>query len=53
MRGLHLQEESVEYLENQKDTNGLSVEIAKGVSTRCESYCGVSQFCNQFKEEEG
>jgi len=53
VRVLHSQEEADEYLEKQKDTKGLSVEIAKGVSTRCESYCGVSQFCNQFKEEEG
>tara|TARA_R100000963_G_C4641309_1_gene104949 strand:+ start:827 stop:1714 length:888 start_codon:yes stop_codon:yes gene_type:complete len=52
VRVLHSQEEADEYLEKQKDTKGLSIEIAKGVSTRCESYCSVSEFCKQFNKEE-
>ena len=29
---------------------GLFVQYRKGTSTRCNSYCPVSQFCQQFQE---
>lgn len=33
------------------EDNKFHVEHRKGSSVRCESYCGVNKFCNQYQEE--
>jgi len=46
LRLLPTEEQAKEYIGDQD----LSIEFRKGVSTRCEGYCEVSQFCNQYRE---
>lgn len=46
LRLLPTEEQAKEYIGDQN----LSIEFRKGVSTRCEGYCEVSQFCNQYRE---
>lgn len=41
--------EAEEYLVG--NGSDLSIEISKGESIRCDGYCPVAQFCNQYKEE--
>ena len=45
LRLLPTEEQAKEYIGDQD----FSVEFRKGVSTRCEGYCEVSQFCNQYR----
>ena len=51
VRVLSSQEEADEFMDGHKDKKLLQVEMAEGQSVRCESYCSVSQFCNQYQEE--
>jgi len=51
VRVLSSQEEADEFMDRHKDKKLLQVEMAEGQSVRCESYCSVSQFCNQYQEE--
>ena len=46
LRLLPTEEKAKEYIGDQN----LSIEFRKGVSTRCEGYCEVSQFCKQYRE---
>ena len=46
LRLLPTKEQAKKYIGDQD----LSIEFRKGVSTRCEGYCEVSQFCNQYRE---
>ena len=46
LRLLPTEEQAKEYIGDQN----LSIEFRKGLSTRCEGYCEVSQFCNQYRE---
>ena len=50
LRVLFNQKDADEYKESHKDSKNLSIEILKGKAIRCESYCSVAQFCNQYKE---
>jgi len=50
VRVLNSQDEADKYLEGQDDKN-LSIEVAKGKYVRCESYCNVAEFCNQYQKE--
>ena len=52
LRVLSTQDEAEEYLGSHKDKEKLSIEFLEGKSTRCESYCSVAEFCNQYKLEE-
>jgi hypothetical protein len=39
------------FIKNQEGANALSVECRLGEYTRCcENFCGVAQFCDQYKE---
>ena len=50
VRVLDSMEDAQKYIDNQSD-NTLYVEERKGVNTRCEgNFCGVSEFCSQFRE---
>ena len=51
LRVLSSQEEADKYISGHKDEKDLSVEVALGKSVRCESYCPVAEFCNQYQEE--
>ena len=51
LRVLDSQEEADKYMSGHKDEKDLSVEVALGKSVRCESYCPVAEFCNQYQEE--
>ena len=52
VRVLHSQEEAEKYIGGHKDEKKLSIEVAIGKPIRCESYCSVAEFCNQYKLEE-
>lgn len=41
--------EAQDFISNSQDHKQLSVEHRQGVNTRCEFYCMVSEFCEQFK----
>ena len=44
-------DEAEEYIENMSNTKGVFIETRKGVyGKRCENYCNVKEFCNQYKE---
>lgn len=51
LRVLSSEEEAKEYIESNK-TNipNLTIEVRKGEDMRCEKYCAVKQFCNQYKK---
>ena len=51
LRVLDSQEEADKYMGGHKDEKDLSVELALGKAIRCESYCSVAEFCNQYQEE--
>ncbi len=40
-------------LEMQKKNAGTRIEFRPGLSPRCESYCSVSEYCEQFKKSKG
>lgn len=44
-RVLNSEEEAKEYIGDNKD---LAIEFRKGERTRCEGYCAVSEYCDQF-----
>lgn len=50
LRVLDSKEEAEEYIEKQ-NKNGLSIELALGKSVRCENYCRVAEFCDQYQKE--
>lgn len=52
VRVLSSEEEAEEYIGSHKDKSKLSIEFSEGKSTRCDSYCSVAEFCNQYKLEE-
>ena len=52
VRVLSSQEEADKFMGGHKDEKHLSVELAVGKPIRCESYCPVADFCNQYKLEE-
>ena len=45
-RVLNSEEEAREYIGDNKN---LAIEFRKGERTRCEGYCAVSEYCDQFK----
>jgi len=50
VRNLFSFDNAQEYIENnQLDTNTHSIQIRLGESTRCEYYCDVKNFCQQYK----
>jgi hypothetical protein len=51
LRVLDSQEEADNYIDGHKDKKDLSVDLALGKAIRCESYCSVAEFCNQYQEE--
>jgi len=51
LRVLNSQEEADNYIDGHKDKKDLSVDLALGKAIRCESYCLVAEFCNQYQEE--
>ena len=51
LRVLDSQKDADKYMSGHKDEKNLSVEVALGKSVRCESYCPVAEFCNQYQEE--
>ena len=51
LRVLDSQQEADKYIDGHKDEKDLSVELALGKAIRCESYCLVAEFCNQYQEE--
>jgi hypothetical protein len=51
LRVLYSNEDAEQYIENSEQ-KGLTIEHALGEPMRCTgNYCGVAEFCNQFKEE--
>ncbi len=44
-RVLNSEEEAIEYIGDNKN---LAIEFRKGERTRCEGYCSVSEYCDQF-----
>tara|TARA_R110002020_G_scaffold363669_4_gene575976 strand:- start:4374 stop:4835 length:462 start_codon:yes stop_codon:yes gene_type:complete len=49
VRVLYSQWQAKKYIKDHKDKENLSIEIEVGEYVRCESYCPVSQFCEQHK----
>ena len=52
VRVLDSMEEATQYL-YAKDDDNLFIEKREGERTRCEHFCEVSQFCDQWKEHNG
>tara|TARA_R100000963_G_C4638345_1_gene102151 strand:+ start:787 stop:1680 length:894 start_codon:yes stop_codon:yes gene_type:complete len=50
LRLLPTEEQAENFMKDYKVSKDLSIDFRKGVSTRCEGYCEVSQFCKQYKE---
>ena len=50
LRLLPTEEKAKQFMKDYKVSKDLSIDFRKGVSTRCEGYCEVSQFCKQYKE---
>jgi len=51
LRLLPTEEKAKDFMESYKVSyTDMSIDFRKGVSTRCEGYCEVSQFCQQYKE---
>jgi len=50
MRVLPTEEDAKAWME---ENGGDSIEFRKGVSTRCEDYCDVAPFCQQYKAMKG
>ena len=51
LRVLDSQDKADEYIASHKESKHLSVEVEVGRYVRCESYCPVAEFCNQYQEE--
>jgi len=52
LRVLSSRNEAEDFIRGHKEEKKLSVEMAVGKPTRCESYCSVAEFCTQYKLEE-
>jgi len=52
VRVLDTQDEADKFMEGHKDEKQMSIVFAKGECIRCADYCDVSEFCNQYKNEE-
>ena len=51
LRLLPTEKKAKDFMESYKVSyTDMSIDFRKGVSTRCEGYCEVSQFCQQYKE---
>ena len=51
LRLLPTEEKAKQFMKDYKVSyTDLSIDFRKGVSTRCEGYCEVSQFCKQYEE---
>jgi len=50
LRLLPTEEKAKQFMKDYKVSKDLSIDFRKGVSTRCEGYCEVSQFCKQYQE---
>jgi hypothetical protein len=44
-------ERAQRFMASRKDADDLEIEFRKGASKRCEEYCEVKEFCNQYKLE--
>tara|TARA_R100001369_G_scaffold79253_1_gene109270 strand:+ start:517 stop:1407 length:891 start_codon:yes stop_codon:yes gene_type:complete len=54
LRLLPTEEKAKDFMESYKVSyTDMSIQFRKGTSTRCEGYCEVAQFCNQYKESGG
>ena len=50
LRVLDSQEDAEKYIENKGLDKNHSIDIREGESIRCESYCQVQRFCNQYRK---
>ena len=50
VRNLDTQEEAKKYMKDNNLEKGYYIEIRPGKSNRCEGYCNVSQYCDQYKK---
>ena len=52
VRVLPSEKEAEKYISSHKDKDNLDIEVAIGKPIRCESYCHVAEFCDQYNLEE-
>jgi len=52
VRVLPSEKEAEKYISSHKDKDNLDIEVAIGKPIRCESYCNVAEFCDQYNQEE-
>ncbi len=50
LRVLETEKEAIDYIANQKEQKGLSIQLRKGEPNRCLNYCIVNSMCPQHKD---